>query len=39
MPAKGENEFKTLKKSYSKGTELRGKTIAIIGFGGALVRL
>jgi D-3-phosphoglycerate dehydrogenase len=34
MPAKGENEFKTLKKSYSKGTELRGKTIAIIGFGG-----
>lgn len=34
MPSKGEKDFKGLKKSYSKGTELRGKTIAIIGFGG-----
>ena len=34
MPAKGENDFKALKKSYSKGTELKGKTLAIIGFGG-----
>ncbi len=34
MPTKGGDEFKALKKSYSEGTELRGKTIAIIGFGG-----
>lgn len=27
-------EFKALKKSYSKGGELRGKTLGIIGFGG-----
>ena len=33
MPAKGNSEFKKLKKSYSKGLELRGKTIGIIGFG------
>ena len=33
MPAKGNSAFKDLKKSYSKGVELRGKTIGIIGFG------
>tara|TARA_B110000046_G_C12936645_1_gene373900 strand:+ start:113 stop:1069 length:957 start_codon:yes stop_codon:yes gene_type:complete len=34
MPATGKEEFKVLKKSYSKGTELRGKTLGLIGFGG-----
>ena len=29
----GESDFKTLKKKYAKGIELRGKTIGIIGFG------
>jgi D-3-phosphoglycerate dehydrogenase len=33
MPAKGDSEFKNLKKSYSKGFQLRGKTLGIIGFG------
>lgn len=33
MPAKGETEFDTLKKKYSKGIELKGKTLGIIGFG------
>lgn len=33
MPSKGGNDFKALKKSYSKGIELRGKTLGIIGFG------
>lgn len=33
MPVKGDTEFATLKKAYSKGIELRGKTIGIIGFG------
>ena len=33
MPEKGAQEFKKLKKSYSKGHELLGKKIAIIGFG------
>ena len=33
MPAKGNTEFKALKKSYSKGQELEGKTMGIIGFG------
>jgi D-3-phosphoglycerate dehydrogenase len=33
MPKNGESEFKTLKKKYAKGVELRGKTIGIIGFG------
>ncbi len=33
MPDKGASEFKALKKSFSKGIELRGKTLGIIGFG------
>ena len=33
MPGKGDTEFKQLKKSYSKGFQLRGRTIGIIGFG------
>ncbi len=33
MPNNGATEFKTLKKKYAKGTELRDKTIGIIGFG------
>ena len=34
MPGADGAEFKGLKKSYGKGTELRGKTLGIIGFGG-----
>lgn len=33
MPLDGETQFKSLKKNYAKGAELRGKTIGIIGFG------
>ena len=33
MPLVGDKKFKELKKKYSKGIELRGKTIGIIGFG------
>jgi D-3-phosphoglycerate dehydrogenase len=33
MPLEGETNFKGLKKSYSKGIELRGKTLGIVGFG------
>jgi D-3-phosphoglycerate dehydrogenase len=33
MPTKGATEFKALKKAYAKGTELRGKTMGIIGMG------
>lgn len=33
MPLEGTENFKGLKKSYSKGVQLRGKTIGIIGFG------
>jgi len=33
MPKDGHDEFKALKKSYSKGFELKGKTIGIIGMG------
>ena len=33
MPARGAGEFKALKKAYGKGTELRGKTLGILGFG------
>ena len=33
MPLTGESEFKTLKKSYSTGKEIMGKTLGIIGLG------
>ena len=33
MPTQGDKTFKDLKKSYSKGSELKGKTLGIIGFG------
>ncbi len=33
MPLEGDTKFKTLKKNYAKGIELRGKTLGIIGFG------
>lgn len=33
MPLEGDRHFKSLKKIYSKGVELRGKTLGIIGFG------
>ena len=33
MPLEGDTHFKVLKKLYSKGVELRGKTLGIIGFG------
>ena len=33
MPVKGASDFKTLKKAYAGGIEVRGKTIGIIGFG------
>jgi D-3-phosphoglycerate dehydrogenase / 2-oxoglutarate reductase len=33
MPANGAIQFETLKKKYAKGTELREKTLGIIGFG------
>lgn len=33
MPINGAEEFKTLKKKYAKGIELRGKTLLIVGFG------
>ena len=33
MPVTGDTEFNKLKKNYSKGVQLRGKTLGIIGFG------
>lgn len=33
MPLEGDTNFEGLKKAYSSGIELRGKTIGIIGFG------
>lgn len=33
MPVEGDTNFASLKKTYTKGIELRGKTIGIIGFG------
>lgn len=33
MPLEGDSRFSALKKAYSQGTELRGKTLGIIGFG------
>lgn len=33
MPLEGESKFKSLKKAYGKGVELRGKTLGVIGIG------
>jgi D-3-phosphoglycerate dehydrogenase len=33
MPGEGRSKFKELKKEYEKGSELRGKTLGVIGFG------
>lgn len=33
MPLDGDTQFKSLKKNYAKGVELRGKTLGIVGFG------
>ena len=33
MPLEGETRFTELKKQYSKGRELKGKTLGVIGFG------
>lgn len=33
MPLNGKSEFKSLKKKYGKGIELRGKTLGIVGLG------
>ncbi|PYE81734.1 D-3-phosphoglycerate dehydrogenase [Winogradskyella epiphytica] len=33
MPLEGDANFKALKKSYAKGTELKGKTLGVLGFG------
>lgn len=33
MPLEGDSKFNMLKKAYSKGMELSGKTLGIIGFG------
>ena len=35
MPMEGDTNFKDLKKSYSSGQELNGKTLGIIGFDGS----
>lgn len=33
MPLEGDSKFNMLKKAYSKGMELKGKTLGIVGFG------
>ncbi|MFD2562592.1 D-2-hydroxyacid dehydrogenase [Aquimarina rubra] len=33
MPLEGDSKFKNLKKAYASGTELRGKTLGVIGIG------
>ncbi|MFK5879517.1 MAG: D-2-hydroxyacid dehydrogenase [Flavobacteriaceae bacterium] len=33
MPLEGDSNFKNLKKAYAKGTELKGKTLGVLGFG------
>lgn len=34
MPLEGDTQFNALKKSYSNASELEGKTLGVIGFGG-----
>lgn len=33
MPVEGNTQFSSLKKSYAKGIELKGKTMGVVGFG------
>ncbi|TGV04674.1 D-2-hydroxyacid dehydrogenase [Flavivirga rizhaonensis] len=33
MPLEGDSNFKGLKKAYAKGSELKGKTLGVLGFG------
>ena len=33
MPLEGDTKFGELKKAYAKGTELKGKTLGVLGFG------
>tara|TARA_R110002050_G_scaffold74772_6_gene160254 strand:- start:18949 stop:19899 length:951 start_codon:yes stop_codon:yes gene_type:complete len=33
MPLEGDSNFGKLKKAYAKGTELKGKTLGVLGFG------
>jgi D-3-phosphoglycerate dehydrogenase len=33
MPEKGAQSFAALKKAYSKGVEIQGRTLGVIGFG------
>jgi D-3-phosphoglycerate dehydrogenase len=33
MPLEGDTNFGKLKKTYAKGTELKGKTLGVLGFG------
>lgn len=33
MPLEGDSKFEALKKAYANGTELRGKTLGIVGIG------
>ncbi len=33
MPLEGESQFKALKRQYSEGQELAGKTLGVVGFG------
>ncbi len=33
MPTRGASEFKNLKSIYAEGTQLRGKTLGVVGFG------
>jgi D-3-phosphoglycerate dehydrogenase len=33
MPLEGDVKFNSLKKSYAKGVELKGKTLGVLGFG------
>ncbi len=35
MPLEGDTQFNELRKSYAHGKELRGKTLGLVGFGGA----